>query len=91
MKKDQFLSHLSHERRAPLIVIYQFTAIVRDGIAGAVSRIVFSEQHIDRHNFSVYWRGSLTMPDQKPTAVFTTKTKRSRSNGLVMKQLACRL
>jgi len=33
VKKDQFLSHLSHERRAPLIVIYQFTAIVWDGIA----------------------------------------------------------
>ena len=53
MKKDQFLSHLSHERRAPLIVIYQFTAIVWDGIAGAASRIVFNQRHTVRHNFFV--------------------------------------
>jgi len=29
VKKDKFLSHLSHERHAPLTVIYQFTTIVR--------------------------------------------------------------
>jgi signal transduction histidine kinase len=35
--KDEFLSHVSHEMRTPLTSIYQFTSILCDGLAGAVS------------------------------------------------------
>jgi len=35
--KDEFLSHVSHEMRTPLTSIYQFTSILWDGLAGAVS------------------------------------------------------
>jgi sigma-B regulation protein RsbU (phosphoserine phosphatase) len=34
--KDQFLSHVSHELRAPLNSIYQFVTILLDGLAGPV-------------------------------------------------------
>jgi signal transduction histidine kinase len=32
--KDEFLSHVSHELRSPLNVIYQFVSILSDGLAG---------------------------------------------------------
>lgn len=32
--KDQFLSHVSHELRSPITVIYQFVTILLDGLAG---------------------------------------------------------
>jgi signal transduction histidine kinase len=32
--KDEFLSHVSHELRAPLASIYSFSSIIADGIAG---------------------------------------------------------
>ena len=35
--KDEFLSHVSHEMRTPLTSIYQFTSILWDDLAGAVS------------------------------------------------------
>jgi PAS domain S-box-containing protein len=35
--KDRFLSHVSHELRAPLTAIYQFSTILQDGLAGALS------------------------------------------------------
>jgi len=39
--KDQFLSHISHEVRSPLTVIYQFVTILLDGLAGDLNH----EQH----------------------------------------------
>lgn len=35
--KDKLLSHVSHELRTPLTAIYQFTTILRDGLAGELS------------------------------------------------------
>ena len=35
--KNQLLSHVSHELRSPLNVIYQFVSLVSDGIGGPVS------------------------------------------------------
>lgn len=35
--RDEFLSHVSHELRAPLGAIYQFVTILLDGLAGAVT------------------------------------------------------
>jgi len=35
--KNEFLSHVSHEMRTPLTSIYQFSSILWDGLAGAVS------------------------------------------------------
>ncbi|MBV9573229.1 MAG: PAS domain S-box protein [Acidobacteriales bacterium] len=35
--KDEFLSHVSHELRSPLTAIKQFTSILREGMAGALS------------------------------------------------------
>jgi len=34
--KDQFLSHVSHELRAPLTCIHQFVTILLDGLAGPI-------------------------------------------------------
>jgi len=36
--KDEFLSHVSHELRAPLSSIHSFTSIIVDGLAGETSR-----------------------------------------------------
>jgi signal transduction histidine kinase len=35
--KDEFLSHVSHELRAPLSSIYSFSSIIADGLAGETS------------------------------------------------------
>ena len=35
--KDEFLSHVSHEIRAPLSAIMQFTGIILDGLAGEIT------------------------------------------------------
>jgi PAS domain S-box-containing protein len=35
--KDEFLSHVSHEIRAPLSAIMQFTTIILDGLAGEIT------------------------------------------------------
>jgi signal transduction histidine kinase len=35
--KDQFLSHVSHELRSPLTVIYSFVEILLDGLAGEIN------------------------------------------------------
>lgn len=35
--KDRFLSHVSHELRSPLTVIFQFVTILLDGIAGKLT------------------------------------------------------
>lgn len=35
--KDKFLSHVSHELRSPLTVIFQFVTILLDGIAGELT------------------------------------------------------
>ena len=35
--KDQFLSHISHELRAPLTCAHQFVTIVLDGLSGPIS------------------------------------------------------
>jgi signal transduction histidine kinase len=35
--KDEFLSHVSHELRSPLMAIYQFVTIVRDRVAGELN------------------------------------------------------
>jgi sigma-B regulation protein RsbU (phosphoserine phosphatase) len=35
--KNQFLSHVSHELRTPLTCIHQYTTLLLDGIAGAVT------------------------------------------------------
>ena len=32
--KDQFISHVSHELRSPIAVLYQFATILLDGVAG---------------------------------------------------------
>ncbi len=39
--KDRLLSHVSHELRSPLTVIYQFVTLVLDGLAGELT----AEQH----------------------------------------------
>jgi signal transduction histidine kinase len=36
--KDEFLSHVSHELRAPLASIYSFSSIIADGLAGDTSQ-----------------------------------------------------
>jgi signal transduction histidine kinase/CheY-like chemotaxis protein len=36
--KGEFLSHISHELRSPLSVIYQFTTILLDGLGGALNK-----------------------------------------------------
>jgi signal transduction histidine kinase len=36
-QKDRFLSHVSHELRSPLAVVYQFASLLADGIAGPLS------------------------------------------------------
>jgi signal transduction histidine kinase len=35
--KGEFLSHVSHELRSPLAVVYQFTTILLDGLAGTIN------------------------------------------------------
>jgi signal transduction histidine kinase len=35
--KGEFLSHVSHELRSPLSVVYQFTTILLDGLGGALN------------------------------------------------------
>jgi len=36
--KGEFLSHVSHELRSPLAVVYQFTTILLDGLAGTINK-----------------------------------------------------
>jgi signal transduction histidine kinase len=36
-QKDRFLSHVSHELRSPLAVVYQFASLLADGIAGPLT------------------------------------------------------
>jgi len=36
--KGEFLSHVSHELRSPLAVVYQFTTILLDGVAGTINK-----------------------------------------------------
>ncbi|WP_407344125.1 ATP-binding protein [Pengzhenrongella phosphoraccumulans] len=35
--KDHFLSHVSHELRAPLAVVHQFTSLLIDGVGGSLT------------------------------------------------------
>ncbi len=35
--KDEFLSHVSHELRSPLSVVYQFSSILQDGLGGPLN------------------------------------------------------
>ena len=35
--KDRFLSHVSHELRSPLSVVYQFGSLLQDGVGGSLS------------------------------------------------------
>src|SRR6185436_11275471 len=35
--RDRFLSHVSHELRSPLSVVYQFGSLLQDGVGGSLS------------------------------------------------------